>query len=401
MLIKNEIPIDAEATNAFISKQLVPKINDPNLLIVPSTVMARSDEEKLIEKYFEVQKDTKEHEQMEVIDLDDDEVPHFNEPPLAHKTYIGCRKREHNNSTSSERESLLKTLPGILAVPQPSLLKPFNQRMSNDFMSVDVKPNVNNPIKTLGDLYKKKKEETLVQQKVGHDLTTVDVKPNIIKPMKTMGDMYQQKTEEKEKEIELPVSTNVKMSRLNLRQALKRAQAAVRGPTNVATPTPAPLPTPPLPPPPPPQLPENPPSSSYTAVTEVATKKSNSNKTRIARGTAAASAVASVASSSGSRKSPVVSSSSEEGTPERGHTPPHNYWPDELEETRTKADEYGQEHFLGFFDLFRKELYAQMQQRRSKRRRRCVQNNNYHYGRIEVSLNGDFVMQSFISSQKF
>lgn len=384
MLKKNEIPTDSGTTNAFISKELVPLINDTSLIIVPTTVVIRNSEEKLIEKYFEVQKDTEPEQQdhMEIIDLDDDDddddaayvVDSNVEEQSFYKTNSNNRfahKREHYNFDGNlTGESLLKNLHANMSAAQPSLLKPFNQRMTHDLMSLDVKPSVNKPVKTLGDLYKKKKEEKLVRQRTAQDLMALDVKPKIMKPVKTLGDLYQQKKEEKD--IELPVSTNVKMSRMNLRQALKRAQAAVRGPISVN------IPAPPPPPPPP----------ATVGVTEVVKKLT---KTRATRATVAAATVATVTGSSSTRsqKSPGRSSSSEEGTPERGHTPPHNYWPDEFEETRTKAEEYGQEMFLKLFDLFTPEIHAQLQQRRSKRRRRCVQNINYHYGRIEVSL--DFV----------
>lgn len=361
MLKKNDIPTDTATTNAFISKQLVPLINDTSVEIIPTTVVLRSTEEKLIEKYFEVQSDTKpqttHYDNMEIIDLDNEEesgsAKILEQKPTKTHGRFGHKKEQQFNAGG---ESLLKNLQS-----QASLLKPFNQRMTHDMLSMDVKPNIVKPVKTWGDLYKKKREEKFVNQKMSQDLMAADVKPKIMKPAKTLNDIYQQKQKE-EKPIELPVSTNVKMSRMNLRQALKRAQAAVRGPTSVPTP----------PPPPPPPAP-------VATITEVV-KKTNQTKTRATRAAAAAAVAAA------SQKSPERSSSSEGGTPERGHTPPHNYWPDEFEETRTKADEYGQEMFLRLFDLFTPEIHAQLQQRRSKRRRRCVQNNSYHYGRIDVSF---------------
>ncbi|XP_037823571.1 uncharacterized protein LOC119611950 [Lucilia sericata] len=380
MLKKNDIPTDSNTTNAFVSKELVPLINDPTLEIIPTTVIIRNTEEKLIEKYFEVQKDTKPepvYDNMEIIELDDDEESKMVEQKFS-KAYGHSRfgnRKEHLINVGGVGglmgESLLKNLQANMAA-QPSLLKPFNQRMTNDLMTLDVKPNLNKPVKTLGDLYKRKKEEKLINQRMAQELMAVDVKPNIIKPVKTLGDLYQQKKEEKEKTIELPVSTNVKMSRMNLRQALKRAQAQVRGPIAASIPAP--------PPPPPPVAPV---AVAVAASAEVV-KKSNVGRTRATRAAVAAAAAAAVnTASSGAQKSPERSSSSEEGTPERGHTPPHNYWPDEFEETRTKAEEYGQEMFLRLFDLFTPEIHAQLQQRRSKRRRRCVQNNSYHYGRLE------------------
>lgn len=352
MLKKNDITPDATSTNAFISKEIVPLINDANLDILPINVNFRNTEEKLIEKYFEVQKEQTEEmpcfDNVEIIDLDDEDGNAVEEKVFKpHGKQKGVNRKEHlgNAVLSLNGESLLKNINTQMA--QPSLLKPMSQRMTNDFMSTDAQS-------------------------------------KIIKAATTLGDFYKQKKEEKEKPIELPVSTNVKMSRMNLRQALKRAQAAVRGPTaNASVPAP--------PPPPPPTLSTLASSSSSSSSslnsnnTDVVVKKTAPTKTRNTRAAVAAAAAAAAAVSGTSRKSPGVSSSSDGGTPERGNTPPHNYWPDEFEETRTKSEEYGQEMFLRLFDLFTPEIHAQLQQRRSKRRRRCVQNNNYHYGRIEVS----------------
>ena len=347
MLKKNDIFADVDATNGFISKEIVPLINNSNLEVLPITVSFRNNEDKLIEKYFEVQKEqtTPEmqfYENVEIIDLDDEDGNVVEEKvfKVHGKQRGGNRKDQLGNSISSVNgESLLKSLNSQMA--QPSLLKPMNQRMSNDLMSVDGQSKIMKPTTTLGDIYKQKKE--------------------------------------KEKPIELPVSTNVKMSRMNLRQALKRAQAAVRGPTATVS----------IPPPPPPPAPPASTSASSSSTnsnnTEAVVKKNTSTKTRNTRAAVAAAAAAAAAVSGTSRKSPAASSSSDGGTPERGNTPPQNYWPDEFEETRTKSEEYGQEMFLRLFDLFTPEIHAQLQQRRSKRRRRCVQNNNYHYGRIEVS----------------
>lgn len=336
MLKKNGIPTDVNATNTIVSKEIVPFVSDTSIEIRPVAVMIRSSEDRLIERYFEVQKDPQQPaepefpQSLEIINLDDDgsvveKIARSQEQLHRRSGY----KREYHSSNApimpaangSGSDSLLRNINAGFS--QTSLLKPMNQRVSNDMMTVDVKPNV-----------------------VGH------VPP-------TLAHFYGQQNNAKEEDqkVDLPVSTNVRMSRMNLRQALKRAQAAVRGPV-VA---------PPAPPPPPPQ----------PVVVAQPVPKVSAAKARATRAAAAAAAAASLAAN----KSPEnTTSSSGEGTPERGPTPPHAYWPDELEETRTKAEEYGQEMFLRMFDLYTPEVQAQMQQRRSKRRRRCVQNNNYHYG---------------------
>lgn len=354
MLKKNGIPTDVNATNAIVSKEIVPLISDDGVEIAPVTVIHRNTEEKLIEKYFEVQRETQPEPLqpppppqaagprcLEVINLDDDGNV-LEKITKTHQQRQRGQKREYpstststsGSSSSGSGESLLKNVnmgySGNLS--QTSLLKPMNQRVVNESVSVDVKPKINKNSSTLADLYNQRRDE------------------------------------KEEKPVELPVSTNVRMSRMNLRQALKRAQAAVRGPI-AATPVVATLAPPPPPPPPPPQ-------QQPLVVAPPTNQKTSAPKGRPTKAAAAAAAAAAAMS----RKSPDMSSSSGEGTPERGTTPPHAYWPDELEETRTKADEYGQEMFLRIFDLFTPEVHAQMQQRRSKRRRRCVQNNSYHYG---------------------
>ncbi|XP_073835652.1 l(3)mbt interacting protein 1 [Musca autumnalis] len=363
MLKKNGIPTDVSATNAMVSSEIVPLISDTSVEIIPITVTYRSSEEKLIEKYFEVQKDPQSEVMttvvspppspsqlrkkepancVEIINLDDD--GNILEQIVKTQQQRGQRgqKREYPNSggsvigtanTNNNGESLLKKFEMAVTcanASQTSLLKPMNQRVINETVVTPI------------------------------PVVMPDIKSKMDKGT-TLAEIYNQRRQEKEEEQ--PVSTNVKMSRMNLRQALKRAQAAVRGPA-AAVAAAAPLPPPP---PPPPQpiavVPTKPPAT-----------KGRPSKASIAAAAAAAAAAAKL------RKSPEVSSSSEEGTPERGPTPPHAYWPDELEETRTKAEEYGQEMFLRIFDLYTPEVYAHMQQRRSKRRRRCVQNNSYHYG---------------------
>lgn len=355
MLKKNGIPTDVNATNAMVSSEIVPLISDTSVDIQPITVTHRNSEEKLIEKYFEVQREpqavaspppsppTHLHKKemancVEIINLDDDgnimeQIAKTQQQRQRGQKRVYPQSTVSSSSSSSNAhnnngESLLKKFEMVMTSPsgpQTSLLKPMNQRVVNETVP---------PIVT-------------------------DVKTKLEKTS-TLAEIYNQRRQEKEEEQ--PVSTNVKMSRMNLRQALKRAQAAVRGPAAVAV-------SAPLPPPPPP-----PPQPVAVVPTKPPATKGRPSKAAIAAAAAAAAAAAKL------RKSPEVSSSSEEGTPERGPTPPHAYWPDELEETRTKAEEYGQEMFLRIFDLFTPEVYAHMQQRRSKRRRRCVQNNSYHYG---------------------
>uniref|UniRef100_A0A1B0B039 PHD-type domain-containing protein n=1 Tax=Glossina palpalis gambiensis TaxID=67801 RepID=A0A1B0B039_9MUSC len=278
-LQQNGIPIDTMATNNMVANEIVPHVNDSKIEIVPITVLFRSSEERLIEKYFEIQKEQK---PCEIIDLDDDGPSSSRSSRMlmekkmdrVQDKYRGA-KREYSPSAANAANSESLLLNGRNGNSNgQSLLKPMSQRMSVD-TATDMQPKITAAF-SLREIYN---QATKIQA------------------MATAGPY-----DTNEKPVELPVSTNVKMSRMNLRQALKRAQAAVRG--------------------------------------------------------------------------PMTTSSSGECTPERGSTPPHSSWPDEIEETRTKVEEYGQEMFLRIFHLFTPEVHAQLQQRRSKRRRRCVQNNH-------------------------
>uniref|UniRef100_A0A1B0G422 PHD-type domain-containing protein n=1 Tax=Glossina morsitans morsitans TaxID=37546 RepID=A0A1B0G422_GLOMM len=314
-LQQNGIPIDTMATNNMVANEIVPHVNDSKIEIVPITVLFRNSEERLIEKYFEIQKEQK---PCEIIDLDDDGPSSSRSSRMlmekkldrVQDKYRGV-KREYSPSAANNANSESLLLNGRNGNSNgQSLLKPMSQRMSVD-TATDMQPKITAAF-SLCEIYN---QATKIQA------------------MATAGPY-----DTNEKPVELPVSTNVKMSRMNLRQALKRAQAAVRGPL--------------------------------------------STKTRNTRNSAAAAASTLI-------KTPETTSSSGEGTPERSSTPPHSSWPDEIEETRTKVEEYGQEMFLRIFHLFTPEVHAQLQQRRSKRRRRCVQNNVrslYHYGKIEHNI---------------
>uniref|UniRef100_A0A1A9VC06 PHD-type domain-containing protein n=1 Tax=Glossina austeni TaxID=7395 RepID=A0A1A9VC06_GLOAU len=387
-LQQNGIPIDTTATNNMVANEIVPHVNDSKIEIVPITVLFRNSEERLIEKYFEIQKKQK---PCEIIDLDDDGPSSSRSSRMlmekkldkVQDKYRGA-KREYSPSAVNtvNSESLLLNGRNGNSNGQ-SLLKPMSQRMSVD-TATDMQPKITAAF-SLCEIYN---QATKIQA------------------MATAGPY-----DTNEKPVELPVSTNVKMSRMNLRQALKRAQAAVRGPMvtqrNLANHSPlAPIQSEGSPQPQQQQpnksqqqkqqqthqqqhqnyQQQKPPQQQTKISTPVEPsgflKKSQSTKTRNTRNSAAAAASTLI-------KTPETTSSSGEGTPERSSTPPHSSWPDEIEETRTKVEEYGQEMFLRIFHLFTPEVHAQLQQRRSKRRRRCVQNNVrslYHYGKIEHNI---------------
>uniref|UniRef100_A0A1A9X399 PHD-type domain-containing protein n=1 Tax=Glossina brevipalpis TaxID=37001 RepID=A0A1A9X399_9MUSC len=389
-LQQNGIPIDTLATNNMVSNEIIPHINDNKIDIVPINVLFRNSEERLIEKYFEVQKEQK---PCEIIDLDDDgPSSSSNSRILMEKKVDRSRgaRREYSPSTANNANSDSLLMNGRSSNPNgQSLLKPMSQRMSVDTV-MDMQPKITAAF-SLGEIYNQATKNQAMGTTGSYEIT--------------------------EKPVELPVSTNVKMSRMNLRQALKRAQAAVRGPMatqrNLSNPPPlAPIQS--LVSLQPQQqqqkqqqqqqkqqqqqqlhhhqqqqqnYQQQKPSHQQAKISATIDssgflKKSQTTKARNTRNSAAAATTT-------LSKTPETTSSSGEGTPDRSPTPPHSSWPDEIEERRTKAEEYGQEMFLRVFHLFTSEVYAHLQQRRSKRRRRCVQNNVrslYHYGKIEHTI---------------
>lgn len=76
-------------------------------------------------------------------------------------------------------------------------------------------------------------------------------------------------------------------------------------------------------------------------------------------------------------------------------------WRDEPRETRVLPVEYGQEHFLGLFRLYTHETVKKLCQRHSKRKRRTVQNASgvvFHYGQQLAAI--DVVRQKKLKADK-
>lgn len=76
-------------------------------------------------------------------------------------------------------------------------------------------------------------------------------------------------------------------------------------------------------------------------------------------------------------------------------------WRDEPRETRVLPSEYGQEHFLGLFRLYTHDTVKKLCQRHSKRKRRTVQNASgvvFHYGQQLAAI--DAVRQKKLKADK-
>ncbi|XP_017467749.1 PREDICTED: uncharacterized protein LOC108360099 [Rhagoletis zephyria] len=358
MLKRNDVPMDYGATNAMISRHVVPLINDPTIEILPSTVLFRNTEQKLIEKYFEVQKEKVVYE---IKDSDEED----NLPQISEET-IGMRWSKSMCEMANETLTTTDTcsLQGPNSFSQMSLLKPISQRMvGNVGIGSDNFGNFPDASRFL--------QMNLVEEKNIEDQKNAALA--LDDPSK-FSDVLSKNDVPNEQLIDLPVSKNVKISRLNLRQALNKARTenmVAKAAANMlarSTPTST--------------------INQYNTRTDTAIthpQRRYEIRTRAARNNAG-SAV-SIATLSKERNSSELNSSSEDSNPEPLPMPakPHIGFI-ELTEHRTLPEHYGQEMFLRLFQLFTPTVLVQMQQRRSKRKRRSVHNNeraDFHYGRIE------------------
>ncbi|XP_053948063.1 uncharacterized protein LOC128856773 isoform X1 [Anastrepha ludens] len=357
---KNDVPMDYTATSAWISRELVPLVNDSSIEIFPATVLSRSTEQKLIEKYFEVQKEKVVYE-IEDSDEEDNSVILSNE-----MKGMRCIKNNSNSTMFSENIPADGTCPlqspseNSNSLSQMSLLKPISQRMVGNVGMVSA------GFEGFQDASKFLQMNLIEEKNTGGNPENMGLPsedpPHLPDTLSKIGDSL-------EPLIDLPVSKNVKISRLNLRQALNKARTENMVAKAAAN-----------------MLARSGPSSTSSIETSAAnhTAKKYEIRTRAARNNA--SSAVSVATVSKERNT-ELNSSSEDSNPERIPTPPQPHLGFmEYGEERTLPEHYGQEMFLRLFQLFTPTVLVQMQQRRSKRKRRTVHNNeraDFHYGRIE------------------
>lgn len=341
MLKRNDVHIDYEAINSAISKEVVPLINDHTIEILPATVLFRNTEQKLIEKYFEIQKEKIVYE---IEDSDEDNNLILSSGELV----------DGFSGTSNEAFQLQCSSGNSNSLSQMSLLKPISQRLVDSGRFTDAS---------------KFLQMNLVEEKANNEATA---------PLEDISDCPGTSRENNEsiKPLQdIPVSKNVKISRLNLRQALNKARtenmvakaAASMIARSIPTSTTSICNA----------------SASLETVThsqrkyEIKTRSSRNNSGNVLTGPMVPR----------ERNTSELNSSSDDSNPERLQTTPQSRWGVmDSTEHRILPEHYGQEMFLRLFQLFTPIMLVQMQQRRSKRKRRTVHNNeraDFHYGRIE------------------
>ncbi|XP_067634610.1 uncharacterized protein Lint-1 isoform X2 [Eurosta solidaginis] len=345
MLKRNDVQINNDALNALISREVVPLINDLTIEVLPATVLFRNTEQKLIEKYFEVQNEKTVYE----IEDSEEETNLFSLNEEVKEIPWTKSKNEYSSLNEelklNETSQLQDSEGNINCLSQMSLLKPISQRIVQNSGAVQGNDSLEDASKFL--------QMNLVEDK------------NVVGKLETnCADVFSSSLEQ---QINIPVSKNVKISRLNLRQALNKARTE-----NMVAKAAASL------------LAR---STTSTSVTQTIDRTVNSHvakkydiRPRIAKHNAAMAI-------SKERNVSELNSSSEDSNPERLPTPPQTFLGFmEVDEQRTLPEHYGQEMFLRIFQLFTPNVLVQMQQRRSKRKRRNVHSNeraDFHYGRIE------------------
>ncbi|XP_037935757.1 uncharacterized protein LOC119669804 isoform X2 [Teleopsis dalmanni] len=352
------VPPNYPSAYDMISREVNSLVEDQSILVFPKYVALRNSEEELINKYFEVRQD---NECFEVLDSDE-------EASLQ-------AQQIKNDSTVAEVDLTVEYPNQEQNGKQLSLLKPLGQRVVNNGneQSTDSLPKQEKYSRNTSPLSSISDEKSSVES-LSNGSSENNSKDNIV--------------------AKVPV-TNIRMSRMNLRQALKKARtenlAALQrtpkdAPSTSAAALAAAAPPPPAAPAPAPapvavkqgtkkSTSASNTNSSTTVHSATNTKKSESRKST--RGAATAST-----------KATDIQTSSDDSNLERERTPPKSSLFDEPKQTETMPEDVGQESFLKIFGLFTFEYRAQMQQRRSKRKRRCVHNNersDFLYGRFEVN----------------
>ncbi|XP_018804875.1 PREDICTED: uncharacterized protein LOC108978841 isoform X1 [Bactrocera latifrons] len=346
MLKRNDVLIDYEAINSTISKEVVPLINDLTIDILPATVLFRNTEQKLIEKYFEVQKEKIVYE---IEDSDEDHNQILSSGDLI----------DNFSATSNDAFHLQGSGENSSSLSQMSLLKPISQRLVGSGRFTDAS---------------KFLQMNLVEEKGNDEPLKDDVLP--LEDVSDFPSTSQKSNESIEPLEDLPVSKNVKISRLNLRQALNKARTENMVAKAAASMIARAIPTS--------STSVCPASTSLESVTHSSQRKYEV-RTRSSRNTGGNVLTGAIVTRE--KNTSELNSSSDDSNPERLQTPTQCLWAVmDSTELRTLPEHYGQEMFLRLFQLFTPIMLVQMQQRRSKRKRRTVHNNeraDFHYGRIE------------------
>lgn len=450
-LEENNIRILPEIGSEYISSLIVPFIGDANYKIYPKSVLCRDTEEMLIRKHFLISHDDDGGiEPLKLSELDDN-VPLLlvNAPtatPTAKPTATITAPDIVQASTSSGAQMLVEkndlgdnmmgaasSLSPALTELQPklqplstalskkddprSLLIPRNAQTSDEQSEKFIESASSSapsppppPPPPLPPLVAAKQRASRADAKQTNKTTSPPPLAPITKP---------------------PIGTDfevVAQSRMNLRQALRRARKTKQQPRQIDEEDVVVLPVEKV-------------ATESTPHPSVAAPKAKAGKVIEATATAAAPAVPATAHATTNKKSTLPASSKQYKTRNAhgaGRKPASNppatqvtaqqvaaaaaaaaatatavaaatpgssgssddshheleleqqrlcasaaQWRDEPRETRVLPSEYGQEHFLGLFGLYTPEMVKKLCQRHSKRKRRTVQNASgvvFHYG---------------------
>eukprot|EP00099_Drosophila_melanogaster_P010803 NP_001285113.1 l(3)mbt interacting protein 1, isoform E [Drosophila melanogaster] len=361
-LKENNIMFLPDIAHEYVSAQVVPLIVDPNYKIMPQSVMARDTEEMLIRKHF-------------LLSQDDDSGM----PPL-------------------KLSELDENIPLMLAPPvrglgqQIAAVKPEPEWLQGDEATVSVPPP---PPQSKSKLMKGSLDSTPAKR----ENISRSSPPPLAPITQTVVAELSQVPPSPQAESP-PVNFHVvAQSRKNLQQALRRARKTKQQPrlfddeedleitslqndrnknrTSDGKGTPPSLePT---------NAAAN--QAAKKTIPQMSSQGMAKNNTAKSKNTCRKS---SPTPTSSGQSQPAVSSSgsSDDSSAELQQEQQRRVasaaqWRDEPRESRTQPEEYGQETFLGLFELYSPEVLKKLSQRHSKRKRRTVQNASgvdFHYG---------------------
>ncbi|XP_068159870.1 uncharacterized protein Lint-1 [Drosophila tropicalis] len=374
----NNIRSVPELGNEYISSLIVPLISDASYRIQPQSVLTRDSEEMLIRKHFLLSQDEEAGvPPLKLSDLDES-IPLMLVPPVAS---LGGTQPHKQEEQPEDQLTQLSHLPLPSLLPKPELLIETESMESRSLLIPRRVGNI--PIK-LGHATKRKlmSSPPPLAPITSHKVTTSNASSSNSASASTSTSLMDQ-------------------SRINLRQALKRARKTKQQPrlcdeedlelTSL----------------------ENAKKSKASNINVVPKKTSSPPSTSVGSGsnghqTATGGVAAAVGTGTGAvgksyktrnnaqhKSSPVPATasgnaSSDDSTHEfqlleqqRLCSVAAQWRRDEPRETRILALEYGQEQFLGIFGLYTHEVVKKLNQRHSKRKRRTVQNASgvdFHYG---------------------
>ncbi|KAH8421287.1 hypothetical protein KR009_000283 [Drosophila setifemur] len=398
-LEENNIAISHQLANEFVSRQIVPLISDPSYQITPQSVHSRDSEEMLIRKHFLLSQDEEAGvPPLKLSDLDAS-IPLMLAPPvLGLGQQIAAVHPVQDHWTKIE---LAQPQPPATAPPPPAPPLQAQQDPQRSLLIArsEVPPEV--PFK--------KKTVTCTSPPPLAPITNTVAPPH---PTNPNPNPNPNSTPSPDFEV-------VAQSRMNLRQALKRARKTKQQPRlceedlelsspdntkknnkasdggkpptpleiaeSLAGDTPTANPSPPA----------KKGAASQAAVasqlppkTAYKTRNARRKSSPILQANSQPQPQSQTQSQSQPQPSNSPSASSDDSSAELQQELQRlcasaAQWRDEPRESRILPAEYGQETFLGLFGLYTPEVLKKLNQRHSKRKRRTVQNASgvdFHYG---------------------